>query len=97
MVLRNDHKSIEDHGVIGDLYTVALVSTGAVVDFLCLPDFGLSSILLRYWTAKNGGYFSIAPSCGDCRSKQMYLPETNILTTRSCQRMPWRRSSITCR
>jgi pentatricopeptide repeat protein len=82
MVLRNDHKSIEDHGVIGDLYTVALVSTAAVVDFLCLPDFDSPSIFASILDSENGGYFSIAPSCGDCRSKQMYLPETNILTTR---------------
>jgi GH15 family glucan-1,4-alpha-glucosidase len=73
---------IEDYGVIGDLHTVALVSMDASIDFLCLPDFDSPTIFAALLDEKNGGNFSIVPVLKDARRKQMYLPETNILTTR---------------
>jgi GH15 family glucan-1,4-alpha-glucosidase len=73
---------IENYGVIGDLNTVALVGTDASIDFLCLPDFDSPTVFAKLLDVKNGGSFSIEPKLRDSRSKQMYLPETNILTTR---------------
>ncbi len=32
-----NYPAIEDHGLIGDLQTAALVSTDGTVDWMCLP------------------------------------------------------------
>lgn len=73
---------IEDYGVIGDLHTIALVSTDASIDFLCLPEFDSPTIFAALLDSEKGGAFSIVPRMERSRRKQMYLPETNILTTR---------------
>ncbi len=73
---------IEDYGCIGDLHTVALISTVGDIDFLCLPDFDSPTVFAALLDAEKGGYFSITPQMERSRRKQMYLPETNILTTR---------------
>ena len=74
--------SIEDYGIIGDLQTVALVNTNASIDFLCLPEFDSPSVFAALLDPDKGGHFSISPLLEHSRRKQMYLPETNILTTR---------------
>ncbi len=74
--------SIEDYGIIGDLQTVALVNTNAGIDFLCLPEFDSPSVFAALLDPDKGGHFSISPLLEHSRCKQMYLPETNILTTR---------------
>jgi pentatricopeptide repeat protein len=73
---------IEDYAVIGDLHTVALVSSHASIDFLCLPDFDSPTIFAALLDPAKGGYFSVVPIMEHGRRKQIYLPETNILTTR---------------
>ncbi len=74
--------AIEDYGVIGDLSTVALVSNDASIDFLCLPNFDSPTVFAALLDSEKGGYFSIVPTTKECRRKQMYLPDTNILVTR---------------
>ena len=74
---------IEDHGIIGDLHTVALVGTNGTIDWCCLPAFDAPSIFGSLLDADKGGFFSIAPQATpEMRHKQYYLPETNILITR---------------
>jgi GH15 family glucan-1,4-alpha-glucosidase len=73
---------IEDYAVIGDLHTVALISSHANIDFLCLPDFDSPTIFAALLDPAKGGYFSVAPVMDHSRRKQIYLPDTNILTTR---------------
>jgi GH15 family glucan-1,4-alpha-glucosidase len=82
IVSTKTHQPIEDYGVIGDLHTVALVSTEASIDFLCLPDFDSPTVFAALLDPAKGGHFSITPRLGDSRRKQMYLPDTNILVTR---------------
>ncbi len=74
--------AIEDYGIIGDLHTVALISIDASIDFLCLPDFDSPTVFAALLDAGKGGSFSITPILERSRRKQMYLPETNILTSR---------------
>jgi GH15 family glucan-1,4-alpha-glucosidase len=76
---------IEDHGIIGDLYTAALVGTDGTIDWLCLPDFDSPSVFCSILDDEKGGYFKIRP-VQDFHSYQMYLPETNVLLTRFLSR-----------
>jgi GH15 family glucan-1,4-alpha-glucosidase len=73
---------IADHGVIGDLRTVALVDTGATIDWLCLPRFDSPSVFGSLLDSERGGSFRIAPDCPVETTRQLYLPDTNILITR---------------
>jgi GH15 family glucan-1,4-alpha-glucosidase len=73
---------IEDHGVIGNLSTVALVSTAGSIDFACFPNFDSPTVFAGLLDAERGGVFSIAPHGESLRVKQMYLPDTNVLMTR---------------
>ncbi|WP_285592366.1 glycoside hydrolase family 15 protein [Actinomycetospora sp. NBRC 106378] len=77
--------AIEDHGVIGDLRTVALVGTDGSIDFACLPDFDspavFSALLTEEGAAAERSTFTVRP--GSCtRTKQLYLPDSNVLMTR---------------
>jgi GH15 family glucan-1,4-alpha-glucosidase len=72
---------IEEHGLIGDLHSVALVATDGTIDWCCLPHFDSPSLFASLLDADRGGYFRLAPTI-DAKRKQMYLPDTNILMTR---------------
>jgi GH15 family glucan-1,4-alpha-glucosidase len=75
------HAAIEDHGVIGDLQTAALVSTGGDIDWLCLPRFDSPSVFATLLDDRRGGHFAVRCE-GAERTKQMYLPDSNVLVTR---------------
>ena len=74
---------IEDHGIIGDLHTVALVGKNGTIDWYCIPSFDAPSVFGALLDAEKGGFFSIAPQdTPEMALKQYYLPETNVLVTR---------------
>jgi len=73
---------IENHGVIGNLNTVALVGMDGCIDFLCFPYFDSPSIFASLLDSKQGGRFKLAPVLEEARRKQLYLPDSNILLTR---------------
>ncbi|MFP5346751.1 MAG: glycoside hydrolase family 15 protein [Actinomycetes bacterium] len=73
--------AIEDHGVIGDLHTAALVSTDGDIDWLCLPRFDSPSVFASILDEERGGKFTVRCP-GARRVKQMYLPDSNVLVTR---------------
>jgi GH15 family glucan-1,4-alpha-glucosidase len=81
-VMPGTYPSIADHGVIGDLRTVALVSTGGTIDWYCPGRFDAPSVFGSLLDWQRGGYFRIAPCHEEFASKQLYLPETNVLITR---------------
>jgi GH15 family glucan-1,4-alpha-glucosidase len=76
------YPAIEDHGIIGNLRTAALVSTDATIDFFCPLRFDNPTLFASLLDDDKGGYCSIRPITGHYRRKQLYLPETNVLTTR---------------
>lgn len=75
-------RRIADHGAVGDLNTLALIATDGTVDFLCWPCFDSPTIFAGLLDPGNGGVFELAPQIPGARSVQMYIPETNVLSTR---------------
>ncbi len=73
---------IENHGIIGNLNTVALVGMDGCIDFLCFPYFDSPSVFASLLNSKQGGHFKLAPVLEEVRRKQLYLPDSNILLTR---------------
>src|SRR2546423_14463113 len=73
---------IAEHGVIGDLHTVALVGTDGSIDWFCSPHFDSPSVFASLLDADNGGRFRIAPVDEGWQVKQLYFPDTNVLITR---------------
>ncbi|MGH2933921.1 MAG: glycoside hydrolase family 15 protein [Gaiellaceae bacterium] len=77
-----DYLPIAEHGIIGDLHSIALVGTDGTIDWYCCPRFDSPSVFGSILDASRGGRYRIAPSTGDCTPKQLYLPDTNVLITR---------------
>lgn len=84
---------IEDHGLIGNQETAALVGRDGTIDFLCAPRFDSRTVLARLLDAERGGAFAIHPEPLDAaaaavaaasprESFQRYLADTNLLVTR---------------
>ena len=72
---------IEEHGIIGDLHTIALVGVDATIDWCCLPNFDSPAVFASILDAEKGGQFSIR-HLGSAQTKQLYIPDTNVLMTR---------------
>jgi GH15 family glucan-1,4-alpha-glucosidase len=73
---------IANHGIIGDLHTVALVAMDGAIDFMCFPSFDSPTIFASLLDSEHGGYFRIDPLQMPARRSQFYLPDSNILLTR---------------
>jgi len=76
---------IEDHGLIGNMRTAALVGRDGAIDWLCWPRFDAPSIFGSILDDETGGSFQIAPdpdARGGMIRRQVYWPDTNVLITR---------------
>jgi GH15 family glucan-1,4-alpha-glucosidase len=73
---------IEEHGIVGDLRTVALIGTDGTIDWFCPARFDAPSLFGALLDKEKGGYFSLAARTSYAKPKQRYLPDTNILLTR---------------
>ena len=78
----DNYPPIEDHGLIGDLQTAALVDTNGTIDWFCFPRFDSPSVFASLLDAERGGFCSIRPATDDYVTRQLYLPNTAILITR---------------
>ncbi|WP_330342082.1 glycoside hydrolase family 15 protein [Streptomyces sp. NBC_00557] len=78
----NGYPLIENHGLIGDLQTAALVSTDGVVDWFCSPRFDSPSVFGALLDKDNGGHCTVRPGQQSYATKQLYLPDTAVLVTR---------------
>jgi GH15 family glucan-1,4-alpha-glucosidase len=72
---------IEDHALIGDQGTAALVTRDGSIDFLCLPDFDGEACFLSLLGTVENGRWQIAPSVPVQRSSRRYRGDTMILET----------------
>ncbi len=77
-----DYLPIGDHGIIGDLHTVALIGADGTIDWYCCPAFDSPSVFAAILDKEKGGYYRISPLEQDWTSKQLYFPDTNVLITR---------------
>ena len=73
--------SIEDHAAIGDGRSVALVSSGGSIDWLCWPRFDSPALFTALLDPDRGGRWLLAPTTA-ARVTRAYLPGTNVLETR---------------
>ena len=70
-----------DYGLIGDMYSAALVGTDGSIDWCCFPRFDSPSIFAGVLDRNVGGHFRISPTGAITNIRQEYLPRTNILET----------------
>jgi GH15 family glucan-1,4-alpha-glucosidase len=78
---RSGYLPVSDHGLIGDLRTVALVGTNGTIDWHCSPSFDSPSVFGSILDADGGGCFELAAAV-PAKTRQFYLPDTNVLITR---------------
>ncbi|MEV6738831.1 glycoside hydrolase family 15 protein [Streptomyces sp. NPDC051104] len=78
---RSRYLPIADHGLIGDMRTVALVGSNGTIDWYCCPSFDCPSVFGAILDAERGGCFELAATVPG-RTKQFYFPDTNVLITR---------------
>lgn len=76
------YQPIENYGIIGDLNTIALIGLNGSIDFMCFPNFDSPSIFAAILDEENGGCFTLNPIFNEHKTKQLYLPDTNVLLTR---------------
>ncbi len=72
--------AIEDHGLIGDGSTAALVGRDGAISWMCVPRFDSPPLFCRLLDAKRGGAFTIAPE-EIVESRQYYESDTAVLVT----------------
>jgi GH15 family glucan-1,4-alpha-glucosidase len=76
----NRYVPIADYAAIGCTRSIALVSRGGSIDWLCWPRFDSESVFGRILDAEKGGYFAIQPAI-PFASKRRYLEGTNVIET----------------
>ncbi|MGI8335901.1 glycoside hydrolase family 15 protein [Actinomadura scrupuli] len=75
------YSPVAEHGLIGDLRTTALVDSVGTIDWYCCPRFDAPSVFASILDADRGGSFELAADVR-ARTKQFYLPDSNVLITR---------------
>ena len=73
---------IADHGLIGDLHTVALVGMDGTIDWYCCPRFDSPSVFGAILDKDRAGTSASRSGDDDWTQKQLYFPDTNVLITR---------------
>src|ERR1700722_18798134 len=75
-VVPDRYPAIEDHAVVGDLHTVALVATDGTADWCCPPRSASPAVFASLRHADRGGRFAVRT--GAVRTRQLYKPDTNV-------------------
>lgn len=71
---------IEDHGLLGDGNTAALIGRDGAVAWLCAPRYDSPPIFARILDAKRGGAFVVEPH-GVVEARQSYEQDDGVLVT----------------
>lgn len=80
------YQPIEHYSVIGNMHSVALVGRNGSIDYMCLPEFDSPTIFAALLDDEKGGRFQVHPVLTEARRRQMYLPDTNVVTTKFLSR-----------
>ncbi|MFG3659826.1 glycoside hydrolase family 15 protein [Streptomyces sp. NPDC047706] len=78
----DEYPLIENHGLIGDLQTSALVTTQGTLDWFCAPRFDSPSVFGALLDKDKGGECTVRPMHTTYATRQLYFPDTAILITR---------------
>ncbi|HED54325.1 MAG TPA: trehalose-phosphatase [Phycisphaerales bacterium] len=73
---------IEEHAMLSDQRTVALVDGAARVVWMCAPRSDSSAIFAELVGGPTAGYFAVGPARSVAEAGQRYLRGTNIVETR---------------
>lgn len=76
------YQAIQNYGIIGNMYTTALVGLNGSIDWFCFPLHDSPSVFAALIDHDLGGHFKISPITKEVNHKQFYWPETNVLVTR---------------
>ncbi|KAF8316814.1 Six-hairpin glycosidase [Clavulina sp. PMI_390] len=79
--LPDSYVDIQDHSIIGNMRTAALISTDGIIEQYCVPHFDSPSVFCRHLDINKGGHFSIRP-LEAFNPKQGYIPSTNVLSSK---------------
>lgn len=71
---------IEDHALLSDQRTTALVTRDGVIDWLCMPRFDSAAMLCSLLGDQSHGHWTLRIAGGEVVSRR-YLPETMALET----------------
>ena len=77
---RDGYLPIEDHGLIGDGATAALIGRDGKIVWLCLPRFDSPALFCSLLDSERGGHFTIAPEQFQ-ESRQYYERDSAVLVT----------------
>ncbi|WP_024326271.1 glycoside hydrolase family 15 protein [Thioalkalivibrio sp. AKL19] len=71
---------IEEHGLIGNCTTAALVGRDGAIPWMCVPRFDSEPLFCALLDHQRGGAFTVAPE-PLVASHQRYIPDTAVLIT----------------
>lgn len=77
-----EYQPIHNYGIIGNMYTTALVGMNGAIDWFCFPAHDSPSVFAALLDAQKGGHFKISPMTEEATLKQFYWSGTNVLITR---------------
>src|SRR6186997_1433080 len=76
----SDYPPIDEHALIGDCHTAALITRDGSIDWLCGDRFDAPAVFCRLLDAQRGGFFRSAPT-ENFDVERSYIGATNVLQT----------------
>ncbi len=74
-------RAIEDHALIGDKRTCALVARDGTIDWMCIPRFDSPAVFCSLLGTADNGEWRMAPVSGITATTRRYADETLVLET----------------